>query len=140
MVDDHPLFRSGVVRAISEWSELELVGEAADGDAALLLIREVDPEVVLLDVRLPKRDGLQILKALTLERASARVLFLSAFADGPVVYAALAAGAAGYLSKDEDAEDICRAVVAAAGGETVLAAAAKRDAGSSPPASQPAGA
>lgn len=122
VVDDHPVYRAGIARAVSGHPRLELVGEAADGAAAVALLREVVPDVVLLDVQLPALDGPNVLQTLVRNGSPTRVVFLSAFAEGAVVYEALAAGAAGYLAKGAEEGEICQAVIAAASGETVVSA------------------
>jgi two-component system, NarL family, nitrate/nitrite response regulator NarL len=121
LADDHPMLREGVARSVRDHPDLLLVGEADNGHDALALIRAEQPDVALLDMRMPEFDGMDTLRALIADGSPTRVIFLSAFADGPTVYAALAAGAAGFLAKDADRRTICEALVAAAHGETVLA-------------------
>ena len=120
IADDHPLFREGIARAIGERAEFELIDEAVDGRAALEGIRRLRPDVAVLDVRMPGLDGIQVVEALVREKIGTKVLLLSAWTDGSVAYAGIQAGAAGYLTKDTDREEICDAVLAAANGETVL--------------------
>jgi two-component system nitrate/nitrite response regulator NarL len=120
VADDHPLYRESVVRAVRERPEFELVGEAADGRDALDEIRRLEPDVAVLDVKMPELDGLQVLNAVNRDGLGTRVVLLSAFLEGAVVYQAVAAGAAAYLSKDADRAEICDAVAAVARGETVL--------------------
>lgn len=120
VADDHPLFRDGIVRAIRERPDLELVGEASDGREALALVRELQPDVAVLDLKLPELDGMQVLNALRRDGVTSRVLILSAFTEGPLVHAALSAGAVGYLAKSVERAEICDAIAAIARGETVL--------------------
>lgn len=120
VADDHPVFREGIVRAIKERPELELVGQATDGRQALAAIKELEPQVAILDLKMPDLDGVQVLQAITRDRVPTRVVLLSAFIDGSVVFDAVAAGAAGYLSKDATRDQICEAAAAVARGETVL--------------------
>jgi two-component system, NarL family, nitrate/nitrite response regulator NarL len=120
VADDHPLFREGIERAVRGRPELELVGAAADGREALDLIRDVVPQVAVLDVRLPGLDGLQILNALIRDGVPSRVLFLSASSDSEVVYRAVQTGAAGYFRKEADREAILDAIAAVARGGTVI--------------------
>lgn len=120
IADDHPLFREAIARVIAEQPELELVAEAADGRAALEKIRELDPDVAVIDVRMPKLDGSDVLAALREEGLHTNVVFLSAFLDSKTVYDAVAAGANAYLSKEADTDEIVTAIRAAARGETIL--------------------
>jgi two-component system, NarL family, nitrate/nitrite response regulator NarL len=121
VADDHPLFREAVVRAVRERPDFELVGEAADGRQALEAIRELEPDVAVLDVKMPDLDGLQVLNAVLRDRLPTRIVLLSAFLDGPTAYEAVATGAAAFLSKDADRSKITDTVAAVARGETVLA-------------------
>ncbi|MGI8715950.1 MAG: response regulator [Solirubrobacteraceae bacterium] len=120
VADDHPLFRDGITRAVRERSTMQLVGEASDGRAALQRIRELKPDVAVLDLKLPELDGLQVVKALRRDSASSRVLMLSAFTEGPVVHELLSAGAAGYLSKSVERAQVCDAIELLARGGTML--------------------
>jgi two-component system, NarL family, nitrate/nitrite response regulator NarL len=121
VADDHPLFREGVVRAVRAWPELELVAEVSNGREALEQIRELAPDVACIDLRLPEIDGIGIAHAVTRDGLETRVLLLSAFADDELVYRALEAGAAGYLTKDATQEQIARAIHGVASGHTQLA-------------------
>lgn len=118
--DDHPLFREAVVRAIKQRAEFELVGEAADGTAALEAIRDLAPEVAVLDVKMPGLDGLQVLNAVQRDELPTRVILLSAFLDGAMAFEAMAAGAAAFLSKEADSGRIADTIAAVSRGETVL--------------------
>jgi two-component system, NarL family, nitrate/nitrite response regulator NarL len=120
VADNHPLYREAVVSAISRAPGLDLVAEACDGRRALEAARESEPDVALLDMRMPELDGMQVLNALVREGLRTRVVFLSAHADGSTVYAAVGAGAFGYLSKDAPADVVCDAVTLVARGGTVL--------------------
>lgn len=119
VADDHPLYREGLVGAIRERPMLEMVGEAADGAEALRLIATRSPDVALLDVKM-QVDGPSVLKRLRAARAETAVVFLSAYLDSALVYSALEAGAAGFLSKAADRAAICDAVERVARGEIVL--------------------
>jgi len=123
VADDHPLFREGIERAVRERPELELVGAASDGREALGLIRELQPAVAVLDLRLPGLDGLQVLNAVTRDDLPTRVLMLSASGDPELVYRAVQGGAAGYFRKEADREAILDAISAVARGSTVVDAA-----------------
>jgi two-component system nitrate/nitrite response regulator NarL len=120
VADDHPLFREGIERAVRERPELELVGAAADGRQALARIRELAPQVAVLDVRLPELDGLQVLNALTRDALPTRVLFLSASGEPELVYRAVQAGASGYFRKEADRDAILNGIAAVAGGRMAI--------------------
>jgi two-component system nitrate/nitrite response regulator NarL len=120
IADDHPLYREALAGAISRRPDLELVGAAADGRTALELIRRHAPDVAVLDVRMPGLRGLDVVAALVRDGSPTRALMLSAAQESSVVYAAVAAGAAGYWSKDGERDAICDAIAAVARGEKVL--------------------
>jgi two-component system, NarL family, nitrate/nitrite response regulator NarL len=122
VAEDHPLFRDAIVRAVKERPDFELVAEVADGRKALAEIRRLQPDVAVIDLKMPKLDGLQVLNALRRDGLSTRVVLLSAFLEGSAVFEAVAAGAAAYISKDAERERICDTIAAVARGETVLAA------------------
>ena len=121
VADDHPVYREGVARAISERAGLELVGEAADGREAMAGIRELTPDVAVLDVRMPGLSGIDIVAEIGRERLPTRVLLLSAQSDEQLIFDGVSVGASGYLLKDSDRSDICAAVEAIAAGRAVLA-------------------
>jgi two-component system, NarL family, nitrate/nitrite response regulator NarL len=120
VADDHPLFREAIVRTVRERPDFELVGEAADGRTALTAIRELRPDVAVIDLKMPELDGLQVVAAVKRDGLPTRIVLLSAFLDGAIVFQALAAGAAAYLSKESDRREIGDALAAVARGETVL--------------------
>jgi two-component system, NarL family, nitrate/nitrite response regulator NarL len=120
VADDHPLYREGVVRALSASGQVEIVAEADDGRSALAKIQEHVPDVALLDYKLPELDGVAITNAIVRERLPVRVLLVSAFTDSGVVYKALETGAAGFVSKEARREQIVDAVLACARGENVV--------------------
>ena len=121
VADDHPVYREGVARAISERSGLELVGVAADGREAMAGIRDLVPDVAVLDVRMPGLSGIDIIAEIARERIATRVLLLSAQSDEQLIFDGVSIGASGYLLKDSDRSDICAAVEAIAAGRAVLA-------------------
>ena len=120
VADDHPMYREGVVGVLRRRAEIESVAEAGTGREALEAIGRVHPDVALLDIQMSDLDGVQVARVITRESLSTRTLFLSAYFDQEIVYKALAAGAAGYLSKDARGNEIADAVLAVARGETVL--------------------
>jgi DNA-binding NarL/FixJ family response regulator len=114
VVDDHPIMRSGYVMALQQASGFDVVGEAADGDAAIDAIGRLKPDVVLLDLNLPGLDGWQVLARLREMGVPSRVLVVSAFGGDEDVHRALAAGATGYLLKESSVDEILAAVRAIA--------------------------
>jgi two-component system, NarL family, nitrate/nitrite response regulator NarL len=126
VADDHPIYREGIVRAVKERPDLELVGEAGDGRKALEGIRRLRPDVALLDIRMPGLDGTQVLAALRRDSVDTEVLFISAFMESELAYQTVAAGAKGYLSKSAARTEICDAIVTVARGGTAFAPEAQR--------------
>ena len=120
--DDHPLFREGVVRALTGSGQISVVAEAQDGAGALALIREHQPDVALLDYRMPELDGTQVAAAVRRDGLRTRVLLLSAHDDAAIVYHALAEGAAGFLSKESTRAELVSAVLDCARGRDVVTA------------------
>lgn len=113
VADDHPMYRRGIVRAL-EAAGVTVVAEAGDGEIALALIRHHEPDVALLDVSMPGLDGIDVVAALARQGPQVPVVLLSAFSDEPLVRAGLQAGAATYVTKTADRDEILRAVTAAA--------------------------
>jgi two-component system, NarL family, nitrate/nitrite response regulator NarL len=120
VADDHPLYRDGLIRALSASGQVEIVGEATDGREALAKIQEHRPDVALLDYKLPGLDGVAVTNAVVRDQLPTRVLLVSAFTDSGVVYQALETGAAGFVSKEAKREQIINAVLACARGENVV--------------------
>lgn len=125
VADDHPVYREGVARAVRGCDGLELVGEAADGAQALAAIRRLAPAVAVLDLNMPGRDGLDIVRALRDEPSSTRVIILSAEHDEDVIFDLVSAGAAGYLSKSVTRSEICSSITAVGRGEAVFGSRAQ---------------
>ena len=121
VADDHPLFRDGLVRALTGSGLVEVVAEAEDGMAALALIKEHRPQVALLDHQMPGMDGGQVAAAVLLDDLPTRVLLVSANSDAAIVYHALQQGAAGYLPKESSRSEIVDAVISCAQGRDVVA-------------------
>jgi len=118
VADDHTAYRRSVVRAL-ERAGLDVVAAVGDGAEALALVRRLEPDVALLDLRMPEASGSEVATMLRDEGSSTRVLVLSAYLEPEVVRAALHAGVYGYLSKDASRAAIVLAVSAAADGEPV---------------------
>jgi two-component system, NarL family, nitrate/nitrite response regulator NarL len=122
VADDHPLFREGVVRALNSSGQATVVAEVSDGRTALDKIHEFAPDVALLDYKMPDLDGLEVLQVITRDGLPTRVVLLSAFDEGSLVYRALAEGAAGYLTKEAGRDEIVAAVIKCARGGEYLPA------------------
>ena len=120
LVDDQSLFREGLRTLLSVHEEIEVVGEASNGQEALAAVAEWDPQVVLMDVRMPVLDGVATTRMLREEHPDVRVIMLTTFDDDEYVFEGLRAGAAGYLLKDVPLEQLLEAIHAAARGESVL--------------------
>ena len=120
VADDHPLFRDGLTRRIRERPDLELVGEATDGSEALDAIRSLRPDVAVVDIKMPRLDGLRVAAAVSRDELDTRVVILSAYVEDALVFKALAAGARAFLSKDAERGEVCDALAAVARGEVVL--------------------
>ena len=128
LVDDQPLVRAGLRMVFEPELDVEIAGEAADGDEAVRRARELGPDVVLMDVRMPRRDGIQATRAI-LGGAVAEpplVLVLTTFDDDEYVYEALRAGASGFLLKDAPPEALVAAVRGVVAGDALLAPAVTR--------------
>jgi DNA-binding NarL/FixJ family response regulator len=123
VVDDQALVRSGFVVLLRSADDLEVVGEAADGRAAVELVARERPDVVLMDIRMPEVDGVEATRQITADPrlAATRVLILTTFDLDEYVFAALRAGASGFLLKDTLPDDLLAAVRVVAGGESLLA-------------------
>ena len=119
--DDHPLFRDGVVRALTASGSIDVVAEAEDGVVALALIREHGPRVALLDYRMPGLDGAQVAAAVRRDALPTRVLLISAHDESAIVYSALQEGAAGFISKESSRSELVDAVLNCAKGRDVVA-------------------
>ena len=120
LVDDQQLVRSGFSLILSVEDDLDVVGEAADGAEAVRLVRELRPDVVLMDVQMPVMDGIEATRRIVGAGLS-KVLILTTFDRDDYVFAGLAAGASGFLLKNADADHLIEAVRAVAGGHALLA-------------------
>ena len=120
IVDDHTLVREGTRQILERAGGFEVVGEAAEGDGALAIAAAHEPDAVLLDLRLPGTNGVEVARQMATVSPQSRVLMLSAFDDLDYVQAALAAGVSGYLLKTAPGDELVAAIKAACAGETVL--------------------
>jgi DNA-binding NarL/FixJ family response regulator len=120
IVDDHPLFRSGLRQVIVSDARFELVGEAGEGEAALRLIQEKRPDVAVLDVNLPGLTGLEIAQRLQGKRPAVRLIILTMHKEEAIFNRALDLGVKGFVLKENAVEEIVRALIAVAAGEHYL--------------------
>lgn len=120
IVDDQAMFRDGVRLILNQQDDFEILGEAGDGGEALELIRRTAPDVVLMDLRMPKMGGIEATLKITAEAPSVKVIILTTFEEDEEVFGALRAGASGFLLKDARSENLCDAIRMAARGETWL--------------------
>jgi DNA-binding NarL/FixJ family response regulator len=123
VVDDHPLYREGLVTAIGTMPGKEVVGEAGDGDEAVNAAEDLLPDVVVMDLHMPGTNGVQATRALTERHPEVAVLVLTMLENDESVFAAVRAGARGYLLKGADRAEIGRALDAVAHGEVVFSSA-----------------
>ena len=126
LVDDQRLVRTGFRLILDAEADLEVVGEAGDGEEALAVVAETRPDVVLMDVRMPKMDGIEATRLIGGLRNPPRVLILTTFDLDDYVYEALRAGASGFLLKDTPAEDLANGVRVVAAGDALLAPSVTR--------------
>jgi DNA-binding NarL/FixJ family response regulator len=120
IADDQRVVRDGLATIIGAIPDMEVVGLAADGAEAVALATEHRPDVVLMDLRMPRMDGVEATSALRDSGVGSRVVVLTTYADDESIIGALSAGAVGYLTKDATRDDIRRALEAAAAGQSVL--------------------
>jgi len=121
IADDQDLVRAGFAMIIDSREDLEVVGEAGDGLAAVALAKKTQPDVILMDVRMPRMDGIEATRQLAGANSPARIIMLTTFDLDEPVYAALRAGASGFLLKDIRPDDLAAAVRVVARGEALLA-------------------
>ncbi|MBN1461298.1 MAG: response regulator transcription factor [Armatimonadetes bacterium] len=128
IADDQPLVRAGLRMILSAITDIEVVGEAPNGEQAIVLTERLTPDVVLMDVRMPGTDGLQATRRILSSPAlnAVRVVILTTFDVDEYIFEALEAGASGFLLKDADPDEIVRAVRAAASGDALLSPSVTR--------------
>lgn len=120
IVDDHPLFREGLQQALDFEDDIEVVGQAADGQQALQAINKLQPLVVLLDINLPSINGLQVARQIKSERNSTAIVFLTAYHDSQQVLHAMRAGASAYCPKDIEPDDLIEIIRSVAHGYYIV--------------------
>ncbi len=127
LVDDHAVVRRGLTDLLAGTPDIVVVGAAADGAQAIPLVRQVRPDVVLMDLQMPGVDGVEATRTIVEEELGAQVLVLTSFSDSERIIAALDAGAVGYLLKDADPDEVLEGVRAVARGESPLHPKAARE-------------
>jgi DNA-binding NarL/FixJ family response regulator len=120
VADDHPAYRRGLELMLVDTGDIEIVGEADTGERAVELAASLAPDVILMDIRMPGLDGIEATRRLTRSGSTAAVVVLTMFEDDDSVFAAMRAGARGYLLKGADKDEIERAIRAAAAGEAIF--------------------
>jgi DNA-binding NarL/FixJ family response regulator len=120
VVDDHPVFRTGMVTILAELPDITAVGEASDGPSAIEATGALRPDIVLMDLRMPGMSGLEATKRITTKHPEVAVVVLTMDEDDDSVFAALRAGARGYLLKEDNGEDVRQALLGVARGEAVF--------------------
>ena len=121
LVDDHPVVRTGLAGMLAAEDDIEVVGEAGDGDEAVTVAGRLRPDVVLMDLRMPRVDGAEATKLILEADPNAKILVLTTYDTDTDIVRAVEAGAAGYLLKDTPRAELAEAIRAAHRGETVLA-------------------
>ena len=120
LVDDHPVVRRGLRALLDSLVDIEVVGEAADGAAAVREVQLTDPDVVLMDVQMPGMDGIEATRRIRVACPDVAVLILTMYDDDATVFTAMQAGARGYLLKGAEQEEIARALRAVVAGEAIF--------------------
>lgn len=118
LAEDHAVVRAGIQRLLAATDDISVVGLAADGNEAIDLVRECEPDVVVMDLSMPNLDGIAATRVITNDHEEVRVLVLTSHSDRDRILDAFDAGATGYFLKDADPEDLAKAVRSAARGET----------------------
>jgi DNA-binding NarL/FixJ family response regulator len=143
LAEDHTLVRQGTRRLLEDSGRIVVVAEAADGEEAIAAVEHHDPDIAIVDIGLPRLNGIEVTRHIKASRPHVSVLILTVHDDDQYVFALLEAGAAGYLLKDVEGHELVDAVEAGHAGESVLHPAitkkvlsrlARRDLGSDPPA------
>jgi DNA-binding NarL/FixJ family response regulator len=120
IVDDQSLIRVGIQTLLSRKPDIQVVGQAGDGEEALRQVAALDPDVVLMDIRMPGMDGVEATRQLVARNARAGIIILTTFQDDANVFSALAAGARGYLLKDTDHRQLAEAIRVVAAGRALI--------------------
>jgi DNA-binding NarL/FixJ family response regulator len=126
VADDHPIFRHGISALVDIVANLELVGEATGGDEAVALTESLQPDLVLMDLQMPGLNGIEATRRISAACPHVRILMVTMFEDDASVFAAMRAGAHGYVLKDATKEEIVRAIQAVGNGEAIFSPAIAR--------------
>ncbi|MEV4005225.1 response regulator transcription factor [Actinomadura sp. NPDC049753] len=126
VVDDQTVVREGLVLLLELLPGIEVAGACGDGEQAVAMVAELRPDVVLMDLRMPRMDGVEATRRIREAHPDVGIVVLTTYADDESIFAALRAGARGYLTKDADADEIARAVAAVRGGASRLDPAVQR--------------
>jgi DNA-binding NarL/FixJ family response regulator len=120
LADDHPMFRAGLRALLTSTPDMDVVGEASTGAEAITQARTLDPDIIVMDLHMPDLNGVEATRQILAIAPGTAVLVLSMFDDDDSVFAAMRAGARGYLLKDADAPEVLRAIAAAGNGEAIF--------------------
>ncbi|MHC1741654.1 MAG: response regulator [Syntrophobacteraceae bacterium] len=120
LVEDHPVFRDGLLSLVNSSGVLEVIGEAEDGEAALRFAEELSPDLILMDLSLPGMSGIEVIRAIKTRQPEVKVLALTVHVDEEYIQAAFQAGADGYVAKDANRQEILNAMEAVLSGKTYL--------------------
>ena len=123
IADDHPLFRKGLRALLATVSRVRVVGEAVSGAEAVRLVDQLQPDLVLMDLKMPNGDGLTAIRQIAAARPDIHILVVTMFEDDDSVFAAMRVGARGYVLKDMDDDDMTRAILAVGQGEAIFSPA-----------------
>jgi DNA-binding NarL/FixJ family response regulator len=120
IADDHPLFRHGIHEFLNLTSEIQVIGEATSGEEAVLQAEALHPDVILMDINMPAVNGIEATRRILQDSPHIRILVVTMFEDDGTVFAAMRAGARGYILKDAEKENILRAIQAVGNGEAIF--------------------
>ena len=123
LADDHPLFRHGLAALLKQTPDAEVVGEATTGEEAVALANRLQPDLVLMDIRMPGVNGIEATRRILAAHPATRVLVVTMFEDDASVFTAMRAGARGYILKDADKDEMLRAIRAVGSGEAIFSPA-----------------
>ncbi len=126
LVDDHNVVRSGLATFLKAYEDLKLVGEAKNGVEAIQLCRQVKPDVILMDLKMPEMDGVAATRAILADYPDIKIIAMTSFDEAELVHDVLAAGAIGYLLKNISADELAKAIRDAASGKSTLSPEAAR--------------